>query len=317
MHRIPFPLHSLISGLCLLLFFAVACGMVDQTEDNVVIIVGTSHITADKLKADMAFISAGIEMPLQQDKKIRDQVIEQCINHYLIVEYGKQNNISISEKELQNALEDAKKEYSDDAFDEALLREYIDIEQWKDRLREQLLENKIIEKATDRIASPNYEEIKQYYDTHQDAFKSPKMIEFRQIVTRTREEAKNLRKKLLNGEQMSELARKYSVAPEAENGGNVGWVAKGHLNDSMEKVLFSMQKGKISNVIETPYGYHIFEVLSVRSAGQKNLPDVIDEIEATLLLQKREAFLHKWLQDLHHTFEVKVNKDMVNNLEFS
>jgi hypothetical protein len=134
MHRTPFPLRSLISGLCLIPFFAVACGMVDQAEDNVVIIVGTSHITADKLKTDMAFIGAGIEMPLQQDNKIRDQVIEQCINHYLIVEYGKQNNIIISEKELQNALEDAKKEYSDDAFEEALLREYIDIEQWNFRL---------------------------------------------------------------------------------------------------------------------------------------------------------------------------------------
>ena len=78
-----------------------------------------------------------------------------------------------------------------------------------------------------------------------------------------------------------------------------------------------MQKGEISDVIETPYGYHIFEVLSVRSAGQKKLQDVIDEIEATLLLKKREAFLHKWLQDLHHTFEVKVNKNMVNKLEFS
>jgi len=291
--------------------------MVNQTEDNVVIIVGTSHITSDKLKTDMEFISAGIEMPLQQDKKIRDQVIEQCINHYLIVEYGKENNISISEKELQDALGDAKRAYSDDAFDEALLREYIDIEQWKNRLREQLLKKKIIETVTNRIASPNYEDIKQYFDTHQDAFTSPKMIEFRQIVTRTKGEAGNLLKKLQNGEQMSELARKYSVAPEAENGGNVGWVAKGHLNDSMEKVLFSMEKGQISDVIETPYGYHIFEVLSVRAAGQKKLPDVIDEIETTLLLEKREAFLHKWLQDLHQTFEVKINNDMVNKLEFS
>ena len=78
-----------------------------------------------------------------------------------------------------------------------------------------------------------------------------------------------------------------------------------------------MKQGEISDVIETPYGYHIFEVLSVRSAGQKKLPDVIDEIEANLLLKKRGNFLHKWLQDLHDTYEVTVNKNMVNKLEFS
>ncbi len=310
-------IHNVFFCICLLSFFIYACGMPDKAENDVVIIVGSSQITADRLKKDIKIMSAGLEMPVLQRDEIKDQIIEQCINHYLIMEYGKKNNIIVSEKKFQDALDDVKKEYTDTAFDEALLRGYVDIDQWKNQLKEQLLENKIIGIATERITPPSYEEIKRYFELNQDEFTSPKMIEFRQIVARTKKEAKDLLQKLRNGEQMGELAKKYSIAPEAENGGEVGWVAKGHLNESMEKVLFSMKKKKISPVIETPYGYHIFEVLSVKSAGLKKLPDVIDEIKSKLLLQKREAFITKWMQNLRNIFEVTINRDMINKLEFS
>lgn len=294
-----------------------ACDPFDKTEDNVGLVVGSSHITTDKLKSDMEFISAGMEIPVQQRDLIRKQLMEQCINHYLIIEYGKEHGIAISENELQNTLKDIRKEYTDAAFDEALIRGYVDLEQWKSRLREQLLVKKIIEKVAEGVTQPNYQDIKQYFEANQDEFKSPKMIEFRQIVTRTREEAKNLLNRLRNGELMSELAKKYSTAPEAENGGKVGWVAEDHLSESMGNVLFSMPQGKISPVVETPYGYHIFEVVSVRPAGEKELPHVIEEIQSKLILQRREVFLKKWLQDLKNHFEVSINQNLLNNLESS
>ncbi|MBW1900043.1 MAG: peptidylprolyl isomerase [Deltaproteobacteria bacterium] len=294
-----------------------ACDSFDKTEDNVGLVVGSSHITTDKLKSDMEFISAGMEMPIQQRDLIKKQLMEQCINHYLIIEYGKEHGIAISENELQNTLRDIRKEYTDAAFDEALIRGYVDLEQWKNRLREQLLVKKIIEKVTEGVTQPNYQDIKQYFEANQDEFKSPKMIEFRQIVTRTREEAKKILNRLRNGELMSELAKKYSTAPEAENGGKVGWVAEDHLSESMGEVLFSMPQGKISPVVETPYGYHIFEVISVRPAGAKELPDAIEEIQSKLLLQRREVFLKKWVQDLKNHFEVRVNQNLLNYLESS
>ncbi|MCP4578541.1 MAG: hypothetical protein GY846_19880 [Deltaproteobacteria bacterium] len=288
----------------------------DQTEDDIGIIVGSSHITTDKLKTDMAFISAGMEVPAQQRDLIKNQLVEQCLNHYLIMEYGKKHDIAISDDELENALKGIRKEYTDDEFDEALLRGYVDLEQWKNRFNEQLLVKKIIEKVTQGIAQPNYQDIKQYFEVNQDEFRSPKMIEFRQIVTRTGEEAENLLKRLHNGEQMSELAKKHSVAPEAENGGKVDWVAEEHLSETMGKVLFSMPQGEISPVVETPYGYHIFEIISIRPAGLQELSDVIEEIRSKLILQKREVFLENWLQGLRNHFEVKVNQNLLNKLEF-
>jgi parvulin-like peptidyl-prolyl isomerase len=314
--RISLLINRLLYFLCLISAIA-ACGPLDQTEDNIGLVVGSSHITTDKLKTDMEFISAGMEVQAKQRDLVRNQLMEQCINHYLIMEYGKEQGIAISENELQNTVNDIRKGYSDTAFDEALIRGYVDFEKWKNRLKELLLIRKIIEKVTQDIPQPGYQDIKQYFEANQDEFKSPSMIEFRQIVTNTKEEAESLRHRLYKGESMTELAKKHSVAPEAQNGGKVGWVAEGQLNESMENVLFAMAEGEISPVVETPYGYHIFEVLSVRAAGLKELSDVIDEIQSKLVLQKREAMLKKWLKDLRNHFEVKINESLLNKLEFS
>ena len=73
----------------------------------------------------------------------------------------------------------------------------------------------------------------------------------------------------------------------------VGWVARGDLDETMENVLFSMQIGKISPVVKTSFGYHVFEVISRAPAGVKGLPAVMPEIESQLLPPKTGGFLQE------------------------
>jgi parvulin-like peptidyl-prolyl isomerase len=312
-----FTLLYLILGTCFLTFLMLGCGLFDHKENKPIIVVGSRAITVHELKKDMAFISAEMNLSAEQGDRSRSQLLEQLIDHYLILEYAEDKGISISEKELESALQDIKREYTGDSFQGALLREDVDFGEWKARLREQLLINKTMKQLTDSIVPPSHQDIKRYFQNNQDGFRSPRIVRFRQIVTRTKEEAENLLKRLQNGEGMDELARKYSIAPEAENGGEVGWMARDHLDESMQKVLFSLSEGKISPVITTPYGYHIFEVLAVQPEGVKELPAVMQEIEALLLRQKHEAFYKKWLRELRTLFQVRVNQDLFNTLELS
>lgn len=314
---IPLRIYRFLGCLCLVPVLIHGCGLFEGDKNGAVLVVGSRHVAPDELKKDMAFITAGMDVPENLRARLKDQLIEQIIDHYLIMEYGRENTITLSENELKSAINGIRKEYTEDGFQDALLRGYVDFEEWKDRLRKQLLKNKIIKRATKSISPPSYQDIRRYYVNNQDEFRYPRMLEFRQIVTRTKEEAENLLQRLRNGELMSELARKYSIAPEAENGGKVGWVALGHLDESMEKILFSMSQGKTSPVIKTPYGYHIFEVLSIRPEGMKKLPEVIFKIESKFINQKREAAYKKWLGELRTHFKVKVNKQLLNTLELS
>jgi parvulin-like peptidyl-prolyl isomerase len=303
--------------LCLIPFLILGCGQSDQAKDKVVIVLGSRQITTDQLKKDMEFISADMNFPDHERNRIRDQILGLVIDHYLILEYGRKIDISVSENEVQRVLKDIKRGYTEGAFKDALLRGYVDPEQWEERIREQFLVNMVLKKVSEKITPPDYQDIKRYFEDNKDEFNSPEMLEFRQIVTRSKEEADALLIRLNNGEDMHELAKKYSIGPEAEKGGKVGWMARGHLEESMEKALFSIPQGKTGPVVKTPYGFHIFEVLSVRPEGVKQLPEVIREIESTLLIQRRELFYKKWLIDLRSQFEIKINQDILNGMETS
>ena len=310
--------HGLYSLFCwTLIFLPLGCDLSDHGGEDPVIVIGSERLSCDALKKEMEFIGGGIPVPIKHAKEIKTRLIKQVIDYYLVIEYGKQNDISISEKEFQRNLKEIKREYSEEAFRKVLLQGYVDSEQWEYRLRNQLLVGKVIKQALGKIASPSYEEIKIYFQKNRKEFRSPEMLRFRQIVCKSKKEAATLRDRIHAGEDMGKLAKKYSIAPEAEAHGEVGWVARGDLDESMENALFSMQSGKISPIIKTSFGYHLFEVMSRRPAGVKGLPEVIHEIESQLLRQKHEVFYKKWLEKLRSDFKVKVNQDMLNKLVLS
>jgi peptidyl-prolyl cis-trans isomerase C len=295
----------------------LGCSLFDNEGDDWVMVIGSKRLSCDALKREMDFIVGGMPVPVKNAEAIKDQLIERVIDYYLIIEYGEKNNISISEHEFQRNLKDIKREYSEDAFRKALLQGYVDPVLWERRLRNQLLVGKVIKQVSEKIGPPSYEEIKIYFQENRDKFRTPEMLRFRQIVCKSKKEAEKLRSRIRAGEDMGKLAKKHSIAPEAENGGEVGWVARGVLDKAMENTLFSMEIGKISPIVKTPFGYHLFEVISRRPAGVKGLPEAIDEIESLLIRQKEEVFYKKWLEKLRSDFKVEVNQDMLKKLKLS
>ncbi|MCP4683501.1 MAG: hypothetical protein GY864_14310, partial [Desulfobacterales bacterium] len=64
-------------GLCLISVFVTGCGLFDESENRVAIVVGSKQVTIDELMEDMVFISSGMGLPGRQDDKIREALIDQ------------------------------------------------------------------------------------------------------------------------------------------------------------------------------------------------------------------------------------------------
>ena len=278
--------------------------------------MGNRNVSEDELKRDIRRITFEMGITDEEVKDLIPPLVNRIIDHYLIIEYGKAKGIKVSGNELESAVKDIKRDYQEKVFQEILLKGYIDFDAWKEGLRQQLLIEKIITKASESIKPISFSETKGYFDSHQNEFKHSQMVKLRQIVTSTRDEAEKILELLTKGQDLNELARKYSKAPEAENGGEVGWVSKGELEESIEQVVFSLPIGRISSVVKTPYGFHIFEVLSERPEGFKSLPESMAEIEKKLVLQKRDSFYRSWLKELRNLFPVLINEGLLRTLEF-
>jgi parvulin-like peptidyl-prolyl isomerase len=299
-----------------LAFGSSACNILDSSEEKVAITVGERKITTDELKRDIRYMTSEMGVTDEGVRYVIDPLLSKLVDHYLVLEYGRQRGITVSEEELESEVQDIIKDYPDETvFRQMLLKRYLDFDKWKEGLRQQLLIKKIMKRVSENITPVTFEEINAYYETHRSEFKRPRMMKFRQIVTRTRGEAEDIRKRLKKGEDLGDLAKQYSITPEAEMGGEVGWVSEGDLHESMEKSIFALPVGRISTITKTPYGYHIFEVQSKRPEGFKSLSEAMEQIESTLFLRKQEAFHERWLIQLRGLFPVQVNKDLLATLE--
>jgi peptidyl-prolyl cis-trans isomerase D len=89
------------------------------------------------------------------------------------------------------------------------------------------------------------------------------------------------------GTNFEDLAKKYSEDPGSKTkGGDLGWVLQGQTVPEFEKAAFSLNKGEISDLIKTQYGFHIIKVLDKETAHTKTFDEVKDSLRPNYLLNK-------------------------------
>ena len=98
------------------------------------------------------------------------------------------------------------------------------------------------------------------------------------------------------------LAVKYSDCPE--NGGDLGWFARGQMVEEFEKAVFAMKPGQVSDIFVTRYGFHIVKVFDVRPAGVASLSEVEGRIRARLAAEARNAAVEAYLDALREKAKV-------------
>jgi peptidyl-prolyl cis-trans isomerase D len=106
-------------------------------------------------------------------------------------------------------------------------------------------------------------------------------------VEEIRQKAEDILKQAKKGANFEDLAKKYSEDPGSKDkGGDLGWLNQGQTVPEFEKTAFSLDKGKISDLVKTQYGFHIIKVLDKETAHTKPFDEVKDSIRVPLLLSK-------------------------------
>jgi peptidyl-prolyl cis-trans isomerase D len=147
-------------------------------------------------------------------------------------------------------------------------------------------------------------EIAEYYQANRESrFRKPKEAKVRYIAFRVdpqagsqenekvRARANRIIAEARAGKDFAQLAKKESDDPTSASGGDVGWLVQGQLPAELEKEIFGLAPGQVSNAIETPGGIQIVKVEDVREEKTLTLKEVSGEIVRTLKLEraKREA----------------------------
>jgi peptidyl-prolyl cis-trans isomerase D len=140
------------------------------------------------------------------------------------------------------------------------------------------------------------QQLKDYYEDHIDAFKEKKQVRARHILFRlsdkaSKEEEEKVREKALavlkkakEGENFAHLAETYSEDPGTKKeGGDLGYFSSGQMVKPFEDAAFKLKKGEISDLVRTPFGYHIIKVEDTKAARTKSFEEVRKQIAETLV----------------------------------
>ena len=216
--------------------------------------------------------------------------------------------MTLSDQDVIERLDDIRARVgSEELFRRSLAGAGLSEEQLKERLREQLLVQKLIDAKIRSAIMVSPQEIASQLQTHPEEVKPGDRVRASHILIRVTESRSaeqasalitEIRQQLDGGASFAELAKRYSEDPQADEGGEMGWVAQGQLLPELDAELFRLKPGEISGPIQTRLGFHLIKVDERRTAASLSVLEANRAIYQRLFEQKFQAAMKRWLSEL-------------------
>ncbi|MDP9146507.1 MAG: peptidylprolyl isomerase [Acidobacteriota bacterium] len=256
-----------------------------------------SHCTPEQLQ---------IAIEDRQKNTLRD-----LIDQSLLVQRGKDMGVSV-ESDVIKRLDQIRIQNnltSMEDLEKAVSAQGLNWEDFKNNIRSGLLTQRVISSEVGSHITIGREDIEKYYNEHKSEFVRPEQVALRSIEVNTDgkkpEEVPDLKKKaettlkrIKDGEDFGEMAKRFSDGTTAKQGGYLGVYKRGELSKELEDVVFKMKKNEVTNVMDTKQGFLILQVLEHYDEGEQSLAKVESEITEKLYSARMEPAMREYVKTL-------------------
>ena len=154
------------------------------------------------------------------------------------------------------------------------------------------------------------EDLKNYYQSHPQEFGGDPEVRVRHIflplredaspeeVAKARAEGERVLQRLKTGEDFAKVAKQVSKGPSAQDGGDLGWLRHGTIDQRLEEAALALKPGEISKPVRAGPGLHLFKVEEKRLAGAKTFDQAKEEIRQKLFEQQAGSYRDQMLAEL-------------------
>lgn len=221
---------------------------------------------------------------------LNSQVLDFLIRAYWYQAYAAKHHVSVSNTAVQSAFNHDKVAQfgsSSSKFQSFLSSSGQTVGDVVYRVRVNLIYQKLINKETKPVSNS---EVNAYYAAHASSFGTAESRDFRIVLTKTKSEADAAKSALSGGQSWTSVAKKYSIdTATKDKGGLLSNITQGQEDQTLNKVAFSANVGKLEGPISSQFGYYLVEVTKINKATQKSLADVSSQIRQTLTAQNKQA----------------------------
>ncbi len=281
-----------------------------ETANRIVAIVNDEVITQTDVSSRVdALLEDQQATPQTKDpEQMERMVLQRLIEQRLLLQQAKKEGIIVTSDEVRKRLEDLRSRFeSEDAFQQSLVDSNLTEEQLKEKLRDQLMVQRLVDSKVRSMITVSPQEVAKEIGMHPDLAKGGDRVKASHILvrvseTRPAEKARELiddiRKQLTNGAEFAALAKRYSEDPHAEEGGAMGWVAQGELLPELDAALFGLKVGELSAAIQTKLGFHLVKVEERRDATSLSVTDANRNLAQQIYQRKFQEAFARWLTEL-------------------
>ena len=267
-----------------------------------------------KLAEEGALVKGEEPLKAEQYARLKEEALGHLIEERLMLQRARELLLTIGADELDARIAEIKKDYTDESFNALFGSRGISYAAWKEALRKRMLFEKVITLDVNRKIQVTDDEVEIHHKANRRLYASERRIHALQIVLRDRDLAEKTLKRLKAGEDFDKVAREVSIGPEAEKGGDLGFFERGIMPEEIDRMVFSLPVGKVSGVVRSPYGFHIFKVLAKEGAGGRKLADARERVIADLRKIKEAEAYERWIEGLKEKAEISVNRPLPDGL---
>jgi peptidyl-prolyl cis-trans isomerase SurA len=248
----------------------------------------------------------------EQTDKSQKNLLRDLIDQQLLLSKGKQLGIT-GDTELIKRLDDIRKQNhlaSMDDLEKAVEQQGTSYEDFKANIRNNIITQQVMRQEVGSKVNISEADVRKYYEDHKDSFAQPESIHLNEIMIPTPEnataseltaaetKANEVESKLKAGASFTDMAKKYSGGPTAQEGGDLGEFKRGALAKVLEDQTFDLPINGYTQPIRTRQGYIILQVTAHNPGGVPPLQKVEPRIEETLYMQKIDPAVRQYLTKL-------------------
>lgn len=235
--------------------------------------------------------------------------LDQAVVTELLRQAASSKGIRVSDKEVEEEIQEIRSYPEGHPMRDWLKK--IDAQRARKELRRSLTIEKFLDQQIKVRVTQG--QIEQYYQEHGEQFDRPPMVRASHILIRVpgndrdaaRRRAEELLERARKGEDFAALAKSYSQdAYTAPKGGDLGYFPE--RPTPVAQAAYQMDVGQISDLVESPYGFHIIKVTEKRPAGRAPLSEVADEIRSLLEDDQREEAEEALIEKLRSQARIEV-----------
>jgi peptidyl-prolyl cis-trans isomerase SurA len=302
--------------LCLVYTVFPAVRGFSKTVDRIVAKVNEEIITQSELEERTVVKMMGLRkaniQPMPSQEEVMDEELKVMIEERLLINAGKELRLKVDEESVNKAVDEIKRTngLNDGELEKMLQLEGKSLEDYRDKIRKQILISKVVGFEVRKRAMVSKEEAEEYYNQHLKDYWVLEKLKLRHILFLMddtlpeedrrfkKKKASQALKKIRAGEDFVAVAKEFSEDISASTGGDLGEIERGKMVPEFEKAAFQLKEGEVSGLVETPYGLHIIKVDKIYPGETLPLNKVRLQIESQLKEKKIKVEYEKYVQEL-------------------